>query len=110
MTTDKAGASGRCLRPALQPLRGSTRFAVLGLACIAIAGCGPTYCHEGKLYSDEDRDGVYTRVSGAFSSTDCVVPSDTDGNPQGADAKQAAGESLTAGAEGIAQTPSGDNA
>ena len=35
---------------------------------------------------------------------------DTDGNPQGADAKQAAGESLTAGAEGIAQTPSGDNA
>ena len=39
-----------------------------------------------------------------------LLASDTDGNPQGADAKQAAGESLTAGAEGIAQTPSGDNA
>lgn len=30
---------GRCLRPALARLRRSTRYAVLGLAAIAIAGC-----------------------------------------------------------------------
>lgn len=30
---------GRCLRPALARFRRSTRYAVLGLAAIAIAGC-----------------------------------------------------------------------
>lgn len=30
---------GRCLRPALAPLRDLARFAVFGLAAIAIAGC-----------------------------------------------------------------------
>ena len=34
-----------------------------------------------------------------------MKPRDTDGNPQGDDAKQASGESLTAGGEAIAQTP-----
>lgn len=48
---------GRCLRPALAPLRGSARFAVFGLAAIAIAGCvkpepvcigGVTYIQNGQ--------------------------------------------------------------
>lgn len=66
--TDKDLASGRCLRPALQPLRGSTRYAVLGLACIAIAGWASF--NVGFDYGSDTSLCVSLAVSGADPAGD----------------------------------------
>lgn len=80
---------GRCLRPALAPLRGSARFAVFGLAAIAIAGCGQDWDEwreqnrrEGAIRAAQEHvqsefDTTYqtciNRVTGAFSSASIEV-------------------------------------
>lgn len=64
MTTNELRAMP--FRPALAPLRGSARFAVFGLAAVAIAGCSippPEEC----LTQDGARL-VYAPVSGSTSA------------------------------------------
>ena len=57
-------------RPALARLRRSSRCAVFGLAAIAIAGCDvPMVCHNGQLYADDGRDGIYTK-----RNVECIEP------------------------------------
>ena len=66
--------SGRCLAR----LRRSTAYGVLGLAAIAIAGCSAeTVCHEGVLYTDYNRDGVFQQASQQSEPIKCIQ---TEGN------------------------------
>ena len=72
-------------RPALARLRRSTAYGVLGLAAIAIAGCGSVndgrYCHNGLLYRDSVGDGVYVKERNMNGVVECVAPAET--KPEG---------------------------
>ena len=60
--------------PRFRATRRATACLVLS-ASIAIAGCdGPSVCHGGKLYTDSDGDGVYTKGASGWNEVDCVEP------------------------------------
>lgn len=69
--------------------------------CRSVASDMARYCPEG----DTDCLPQYQR---AQSEVQAILPRDTDGNSKSGDAKQAPSDSLTAGAEGIAQGASHD--
>lgn len=103
-------------------------------ASIAIAGCGDIKAHKEAHWKIRDQtiaiaerppesgievelarmalaDGVVTRSESAHLTAVSEQRGklrDTDGNPKGGDATQAPSDSLTAGAEGIAQGGSHD--